>query len=88
MSHLFPQSMRELHSRVNDGIHVRLLWSQDDDRVVVAVDDRKTGDRFGVEVHRHERALDVFHHPFAYAASRGIEFASGASRPVPAASYG
>jgi hypothetical protein len=67
--------MRELHSRINDGIHVRLLWSRDDGRVVVAVDDARSGDRFGIEVRRHERALDVFHHPFAYAALRGIETA-------------
>ena len=37
---------RELDSRTNDGIHVRLLWHQAEDRVVVAVDDAKTGDSF------------------------------------------
>ena len=62
----------ELDSRLTDGIHVRLLWGKRDDRVV-AVDDRKTGERFDVEVGRHERALDVFHHPFAYATWRRIE---------------
>jgi hypothetical protein len=31
--------MRELHSRVNDGIHVRLLWCEGDGRVFVAVND-------------------------------------------------
>jgi hypothetical protein len=69
----------ELDSRLTDGIHVRLLWGKQDDRVVVAVDDARTGARFDVEVRRHERALDVFHHPFAYAAWRGIE-----PRSVPA----
>lgn len=62
-----PASMREVHSRTNDGIHVRMLWSQEDGRVVVAVDDRKTGQTFSVEVPRHARPLEVFHHPFAYA---------------------
>jgi hypothetical protein len=33
------QTMRELDRRHNDGIHVRLLWSQDDGRVAVAVAD-------------------------------------------------
>lgn len=61
-------SMRELHSRIADGIHVRLLWCQHDDRVFVAVNDHKTGDAFSVEVPRGERALAVFDHPFAYAA--------------------
>ena len=36
-------SMRELHTRINDGIPVRLLWRNDDDRVVVAVDDAAAG---------------------------------------------
>ena len=61
------RSMREVHSRTSDGIHVRMLWSQDDGRVVVSVDDTKTGQAFSVEVPRHARALEVFHHPFAYA---------------------
>ena len=61
-------SMRELDSRTNDGIHVRLLWHASDDHVVVAVDDAKTGDAFVVNVQSHESARDVFHHPFAYAA--------------------
>jgi hypothetical protein len=60
--------MRELDSRTNDGIHVRLLWKPSDDHVVVAVDDDKTGDSFVVRVHGGESALDVFHHPYAYAA--------------------
>ena len=62
-----PTSMREVDSRVNDGIHVRMLWSQDDGRVFVAVQDSKTGQSFSVEVPRDTRAVDVFHHPFAYA---------------------
>ena len=65
-------SLRELHSRVSDGIHVRLLWSRQDDRTTVAVLDTKTGDSFHVDVRAHERALDVFHHPYAYAALRAI----------------
>lgn len=68
MSPQFPHSMRELHSRIADGIQVRLLWGEHDGRVVVDVDDTKTGDRFTVPVRGYDRALDVFHHPFAYAA--------------------
>ena len=65
--------MHELHSRISDGIHVRLLWSKQDDRVAVAVDGAKTGDAFTVDVRNGDRALDVFHHPYAYAALRGID---------------
>jgi hypothetical protein len=60
-------SLRELHSRTADGMLVRLLWSQDDNRVFVAVDDDKTGETFSVEVPDGERPLHVFAHPFAYA---------------------
>jgi hypothetical protein len=65
-------SMRELHSRINDGIRVRLLWRKHDDRVVVAVDDAKTGDAFVLDVRSGESAMDVFHHPYAYAAWHGV----------------
>jgi hypothetical protein len=60
------QTMRELHRRRVDGIDVRLLWRQDNGQVLVAVVDDKTGEEFTVEVPEDERALDVFHHPFAY----------------------
>jgi len=59
---------RELDRRTGDGIEVRLLWCQDDGRVTVAVVDTKTGVAFELPVRGGERALDVFHHPYAYAA--------------------
>jgi len=61
---------RELDSRTTDGIEVRLLWSEHDDRVLVAVSDAKTGDAFSITVRKDERAMDVFHHPYAYRAAR------------------
>jgi hypothetical protein len=61
---------RELAHRCNDGLDIRLLWDSATDRVSVALHDGKTGEGFGVEVGPGERALDVFHHPFAYAAFR------------------
>jgi hypothetical protein len=70
---------RELDHRSHDRIDVRLLWRQRDDRVVVAVADEKTGARFNIEVRDGERALDVFHHPFVYAAWLGIETPEPAS---------
>jgi hypothetical protein len=60
-------SMRELHSRMTGGIHVRLLWCEGDGRVFVAVNDHRTGDDFSVEVPEDQRALQVFDHPYAYA---------------------
>lgn len=70
MNRELSHHMQELHSRIADGIHVRLLWSGRDDRVTVAVDDAKTGDAFTLEVQKGWRPLDVFHHPYAYAALR------------------
>jgi hypothetical protein len=59
--------LRELDHRTNDGIDVRLLWHQLEDRVLVAVSDARTGEEFTVDVAPTQRAYDVFHHPYAYA---------------------
>jgi|tagenome__1003787_1003787.scaffolds.fasta_scaffold20759742_4 hypothetical protein len=71
---------RELDSRSNNGLHVRLLWSHDEQRLAVTVDDAQTGDAFVVDVREGERAMDVFHHPYAYAARRRGARRSGGSR--------
>lgn len=71
-------SMRELDSRTSDGIHVRLLWCQSSDRVFVSVNDNKTGEVFSVQVPQGERALQVFDHPYAFAAQSGSPAESGA----------
>jgi hypothetical protein len=72
-------SRTELVSRELNGMTVRLLWSRSSNLVTVVVDDPANDDYFELILGEHERALDVFHHPFAHAASRGIEFR--ASRP-------
>jgi hypothetical protein len=58
---------RELDSRTSDGMQVRLLWRPLDNNVSVAVNDARTGEAFQVDVRPGQRALDVFHHPYAYA---------------------
>ncbi|HUA02580.1 MAG TPA: hypothetical protein VMB27_01680 [Solirubrobacteraceae bacterium] len=73
MTESAPATTHELHSRVNDGIHVRLLWRSDDDHLWVSVTDTKRRERFALEVRDREFALDVFHHPYAYAAHYGIQ---------------
>jgi nucleotide-binding universal stress UspA family protein len=67
----------ELASRESNGITVRLLWSRSTNLVTVAVDDAANDDYFELILDEHDRALDVFHHPFAHAAARGIEFRTG-----------
>jgi hypothetical protein len=65
------QSARELDSRVNDGVDVRLLWHPRDGHVSVAVHDTKSGEMFELPIRDGQRALDVYRHPYAYAAARG-----------------
>jgi hypothetical protein len=59
---------RELDGRTSDGIDVRMLWHPEDDRISIAVNDTKTGEVFELPVHDGESAVEVFHHPYAYAA--------------------
>ena len=58
---------RELAARESDWIHVVLLWHPGDNELTVSVEDVRVGDRFQLAV-APDRALDAFHHPFAYAA--------------------
>jgi hypothetical protein len=74
-------TMRELQSRVDDEIHVELLWCQRDGRVWVAVTDLKADESLWLLVRDGECALDVFHHPYAYAASQDVD-TGATSRPV------
>ena len=60
-------SARELDSRIAGGIHVRLLWHPGAGHVSVAVHDTKTGEAFELPVGAGDSALDVYHHPYAYA---------------------
>jgi hypothetical protein len=58
---------RELAARESDGVRVLLLWHPREDAVTVSVEDVRAGQRFHLAV-AHDRALDAFYHPFAYAA--------------------
>jgi len=66
-------SIRELDGRTTNGVQVRLLWCEHDGTLWVTVVSTKSGDAFHVEVHHGEQPLDVFRHPYAYAAHHGIE---------------
>lgn len=62
---------RELAFRAQDGVEVTLFWNAADDRLAVAVLDHRTEDSFVIRI-EDESPLDVFHHPFAHAARRGV----------------
>jgi hypothetical protein len=72
---------RELASRTSDGVEVTLLWWPAEDRLTVCVVDTKLGDAFELEV-EGERPLDVFYHPYAHAAFRGIGYREPKHAPV------
>lgn len=68
----FP-ARRELDYRRTNGIDVTLVWDPTNDQLFVTVED-DAGDSFELAVDPHE-ALDVFRHPYAYAAFRGVHLA-------------
>lgn len=72
--------VKELAHRAGDGIEVSLLWHDTGGGLTVICTDERTGHWFALEADC-ENALDVFHHPFAYAAHRGVEYS------VPARTY-
>jgi hypothetical protein len=62
-----------LAHRASNGIEVTLYWGPGKDNVVVAVVDHSSQQAFEVSV-PGDRALDAFHHPYAYASRQGIEY--------------
>jgi hypothetical protein len=61
--------MIELLHREAGGTHVALLWSRDDARLTVSVVGAGQDDSFELDA-AESSALDVFYHPYAYAARR------------------
>jgi hypothetical protein len=57
----------ELDYRQNEWIEVSLLWDRDTDGLIVSVRDAASGESFELTVENNANALDVFHHPYAYA---------------------
>jgi len=58
---------RELAHRVSKGVSVSLFWDSVGDRLALEVYDETTDEHFELDVPR-DRALDAFHHPYAYRA--------------------
>ena len=71
----------ELAARESNGITVRLLWSRSTNLVTVAVADAAHDEYFELVLGENEPALDVYYHPFAHAAARGLEFGSHGLEP-------
>ena len=67
--------IKELAHRAADGVEVALLWNSRSNALLVVVDDARSSDRFAIDVAKAD-ALDAFHHPYAYAAAAGVEYAA------------
>ena len=63
-----------LASRESAGIRVTLLWAAETDTAFVLVEDDCSGDRFELVVEPHASPLDVYDHPYAHAAHRGVDY--------------
>jgi hypothetical protein len=68
------QPYRELAHRTNDAVEVVLFWHQISNELTVSVSDRRSGTYFELTA-EPDHALDVFNHPYAYAAFRGLPYA-------------
>ena len=69
----------ELSSRSANGIDVALIWQHHDNTAVVVVVDQRSGENLVLDVGDDDNALDIFNHPYAYAAQRHIDHGSTAA---------
>jgi hypothetical protein len=72
----------ELATRVDYGVRVTLFWNRATDVVSVTVEDHANGVYFELVLADNEPPLEVFHHPYAYAAERGLLVDSTMPRPA------
>lgn len=74
------QAFTELAQRAGDGIVVSLMWSRADNVLRVSVANTQTGEEFELDAHP-EDALDIYYHPYAYAAHRGLDYGAWTADP-------
>ena len=68
----FDHSPKMLELRRSGTTEVALFWSKRTGRAAVAVEDEATGDHFELLVNAGDDPLDLFNHPYAYAAARHL----------------
>ncbi len=66
----FDHTPKLLAQRHTGTVDVALLWSKRTHRAAVTVDDDATGEHFELLVHDDDNPLELYDHPYAYAASR------------------
>jgi hypothetical protein len=60
------ESIAELDYRECNGVTISLQWSRRSNRLSVVVEDSQRAESFTIPA-RPDNALEVFHHPYAYA---------------------
>jgi hypothetical protein len=73
MSTGLSHHVEELAHRETDGVEVALLWRPSDGSLTVVCADARTGDQFAVAA-EPANALEVFYHPYAYAARQRVSY--------------
>jgi hypothetical protein len=76
-------TIAELDHRKSGPFEVSLLWHRDIEAVSLTIHDNRSGRSLELPV-VHDRALQAFKHPFAFAASGGVDLAAGlgVARPL------
>jgi hypothetical protein len=74
--HTDENGREELARRTCAGIEVTLLWSRETKTAAVTVDDAPAENHFELVIADTDDALDVFLHPYAHAAWRGLPYGS------------
>lgn len=68
----FDHTPKELVTRRSGTAEIVLLWSRRTHRAAVLLEDEATGETVELAVGPADDPLDVFNHPYAYAAARGL----------------
>jgi hypothetical protein len=71
----FDHTPKELASRHSGTVEIALLWSKRTRRAAVTVEDTATGELIELPLTPTDDPLDVYSHPYAYAAARGLHAA-------------
>ena len=74
------QAFTELAQRAGDGIVVSLMWRRADNALRVSIANAQTGVEFELDAYP-ENALDIYYHPYAYAAYRGLNYDAWTAAP-------
>jgi hypothetical protein len=77
----FDHTPKELVLRQSGTCEVALFWSRRTHRAAVKLEDDATGTMFELPLSPGDDPLDVFDHPYAYAAARGLDVEPTAGSP-------